>query len=165
MSRYERMTRQQAHPRPHGARIGGRGNEYARAVAADRTSCAPAPSGPSDPVESTGARRRLQKGSQLARPGDTGRRLYVVESGLIEVFLRKVGGHFPIASFHAGACFFCDFNGTRLVQGVAAEASVVRDLPLDAFDRLDRQGIELRTLLLRCRPFDLQAFVAACYGG
>jgi len=159
------MTRHQAQPRPHGAQTGGRGREYTRAAAADRASCAPAPPRPSDLAPSTGARRRLHKGSPLSRPGDRGRRLYVVESGLIEVFLRKDGGHFPIASFHAGARFFCDFNRSRLIQGVATEPSVVRDVPLAALDRLDRQGIELRALLLQSRPFDLQAFVAACYGG
>jgi len=159
------MTRHQSRPSPHGAQIGGRGSEYARAVAADQASCAPAPSRPSDLVASTGARRRLQKGSQLARRGDRGRRLYVVESGLIEVFLRKDGGHFLVASFQAGACFFCGFDSYPLVQGVATEPSVVRDMPLDALDRLDREGIEMRALFLRYRPFDLQAFVAACYGG
>lgn len=159
------MTRHRVHPRPHGAQIGGRGNEFARGMVADRASCAPAPPRPSGLVASTGARRRLHKGSPLSRPGDKERRLYVVESGLIEVFLRNDGGHFPIASFHAGACFFCDFNRTRLIQGVATEPSVVRDMPLAALDGLDCQGIELRALLLRSRPCDLQAFVAACYGG
>ena len=157
------MTRHQAQPRPHRAQIGGRGSEFGRGVATDRTGFAPAPWGRSDVMASDGARRRLHKGSPLSRPGDRGRRLYVVEHGLIEVFLRKDGGHFPVASFHEGACFFCDFACCRFIQGIATEPSVVRDMPLDALDRLDHQGIDLRALLLRYRPFDLRAFVAACY--
>jgi hypothetical protein len=78
--------------------------------------------------------------------------------------LGKDGGHFPIASFHAGACFFCDLNRTPLIQGVATELSVVRDMPLDALDRHDRQGIELRAFSLWYRPIDLQAIVASPSG-
>jgi len=137
--------------------------KHSNRSASDETISRRAPSNPSELLASLGCRRRLPKGCSLSRASDNGAHLYFIEGGQIELFLRNDSGHFPIASFHSGACFFCNFDTFRRVQGIAAEPSMVCELPLHALDRLGREGIELGPLMRRYRPFDLQAFVTACY--
>ena len=158
----------QPHPRKHDPSrvipIGSAINwKHSNHTHSNGTISRPAPSHPSQLLARFGGRRRLPKGCSLSRASANGTHLYFVEGGRIELFLRNDSGHFPIASFQSGACFFCNFDAFRRVQGIAAEPSMVCEVPLHALDRLGREEIESGPLMLRYRPFDLQAFVTACY--
>lgn len=117
-----------------------------------------------DVLARIGDRRQMDGRSSLVLSSDRGAHLYLVESGLIEVILKRDAAGIPIASFESGAIFLCDADALDSLRYVAPRPSVIIDVPLSRLDRLAEEGLDLRLLLYWCPAFDLQAFVAACYG-
>lgn len=110
-----------------------------------------------------GTPKAFSAGASLFDPADTSRRLYIVESGTIDISLPDDPAHHPLASFHAGAIFQFDLGSYQIASIEAAEDSVVIDLPFSRLDRLCRQEMELRLLLRQCHAFDLKSFLDVCY--
>ena len=110
-----------------------------------------------------GVRRHVPKGASLFSVGDTGRHLYIVESGRIDASLPDDPGGYAIASFHPGASFMFDLDGCYLAVCTAAEDSAVINLPYHRLRKLSQQGMELRLLLRQCNAFDLKSFLDLCY--
>jgi hypothetical protein len=111
-----------------------------------------------------GRKRRLARGSALFKPGDRTRDVFIVQSGALTVDIPRCdGGRMQIASFHAGACLYCDFERRHLVACIAETDCDIIELPYRRLEKLSRQGIEWRLLLRHCHAFELKTFLDACY--
>jgi len=110
-----------------------------------------------------GERRTIPKGGAFFEANDSGRHLYIVERGTVDIFMEGSSEECPIASFGSGGSFLFDPTAFKNVCSTAKEASVAIAVSLDRLDQLAREGLELRLLLYWYQSFDLQGFVAACY--
>jgi hypothetical protein len=114
-------------------------------------------------VHRIGMRKCLPPGGALWSSGDETEWLVLVEAGALDVFLRDDPTQSPVATFRAGAWFAFDPGAACIARCEASLRTTVTMMQRGEVEGRARQGIRLCRVMPHRPPFNVKAFLGACY--